>query len=692
MKTIEILYKTKKFAIAGAIYAEKECSVDFLHDKRDAELCTASFCASELKAYLKRTSPGLECVLSDKPSGKNPCILLECLSGQPSDGSFSFVVPKKKQLIIRAADRNGMVNGIYEFLRMQGWEWLEPGPNGEYAPEPHDIIFPERDKVFKPSFRYRAFYFEYPSQASIEFLMWMARNRMNVYGSFPELKPLAQKLGMYILSGGHVITNFMKPDLLLETGRTLLESHPEWYGTREDGQPVTAENALRAQFCCSNKELMDYLADRLILKLNHEWLGTDILEVSGFDTWGKTCQCPKCRKLTDSDKYLRFMSALRERFDRAYASGKLAHDPMLNTWAYEGTATMLAPTKIPANMVRSHDNCVAFVINRCYRHPMGGSSVCPVNAKYAEIFRSWGKFGSQLTLWAGEYYNVSRHEDLPLLFTKNMRSSMKFYYESGARGITYMHTPIVNWGVRFVTQNLHAALAWNINLDVGACCRKMLKLRYGKLAAVATAVHKEIEKATLDVAEWRAWGESILNRFEEFCTTGKALEPLPRRHYRNNDEVIRNGRKIVGHYHKAAELTEEMFNTVWSELPAMPKQALAVNPEEQEKTRVATRSLRFLGTELRALRYAEDVMSLMVGCADAYDAVQRNDFSEAKKLCAELEKLAKRMSLYTIDVSYRAHVPYFETRTALERSQCEMFIRLLKQTVLSYNRHKSAMR
>ena len=680
MNKIEIFYhKAKKFASSAALYADKEWSVDFLHNESEAELCTAAFCAKELAGYLKRTSPGLECIFADEPGGINPWIGLECLSGKPADGSFSFVVPKEKQLIIRASDRNGMVNGIYEFLRLQGWEWLEPGVEGEYAPTPHEIVFPEKTRTFKPSFKYRAFYFEFSSQSSIDFLMWMARNRMNVYGSFPELRPLAQKLGMYILSGGHVVTRLMKPDRMLETGKNLLESHPEWYGTRKDGQKITATNAIQTQFCCSNPELMDFLADQLILKLNHEWLGTDILEVSGFDTWGNTCDCPECRKLTDSDKYLRFMSALRDRFDRAYAKGKLERNPMLNTWAYEGTATMSAPTAIPENMVKGHDNCVAFVINRCYRHEMGCSPECQVNAKYAGTIKAWGKFGKQLTLWGGEYYNVSRHEDMPLLFTWNMQRSMKFYYGAGARGITYMHTPILNWGIRTVTQNLHAGLAWNVDLDVGAFCQKILSLRYGSLAKTAEAAWSEIEKASADVAEWRAWRQSILCKFYYFCGTGQIREPLACRHYADNADVIRNGKKIAGHYRKAAALFQEMFDAVWPETSPESGERLAANPEEQDRDRNVLRRLHILETELRSLRYAADVMSLMTGCAEAYDAVQRKDFEKLHALRLKLEKQAKRMSTYTIDLTYRAYVPHFETRTALERSQCDKFIRKLKK-------------
>ena len=679
MKTLRIVYRTENFISAVSSYAENEWQVDFLHDLDTAVLCTVAFCAAELKNYLQKTDTEVNCIYADAPQGTEPCIELECASALPGDGGFSFIIDGKNQLIIRGNDRNGVVNGIYEFLRLQNWEWLEPGINGEYAPQTHEIIFPTESMDFHPSFKYRAFYFEYPSQASQDFLLWMARSRMNVFGSFPELKPLAQKLGMYILSGGHIITAMMQPDLLQSNGRTMLENHPDWYGTRADGNPVTSANAIRTQFCCSNADLMDYLADNLIGKLNTQWLGTDILEVSGFDTWGNSCMCPACGKLTDSDKYLRFISSLRERLDRAFADGRLAHNPMLNSWAYEGTATMEAPTFIPENMSKAHDNCIAFVINRCYRHSMNRNKECPINAGYAETVESWGKFSSELALWAGEYYNVSRHEDLPLLFTWNIKNSMKFYHSCGAKGITYMHTPILNWGVRFITQNLHARLAWNVELDVDDECRKMVDLRYGKFSGDASKIHQLIEKASLDIAEWRAWRESILNRFEEFCISGKADAPLARRHFKDNAEVIKNGEKIVRLYRKAASLTGKLLNKAWEESPAVPEKELAVNPQEQENNRRSLRCTSILAAELRSLNYAVDVMTIMTNCARAYDAIGRKDYSEVKKMRIKLEKLARRMSLYTFGISYRANVPHTETRSALERSQCRPFIQLLRQ-------------
>lgn len=679
MKTLQIVYRTENFISVVSRYAENEWNIDFLRDHDDAMLCTVAFCAKELKTYLQKTDPELDVVYSDAPGNGDYSIVLECSSPLHNDGGFSFIAENKNRLIIRGVDRNGLVNGIYEFLRIQGWDWLEPGIKGEYAPEKHKIIFPSASRDFKPSFKYRAFYFEYPSQASIEFLMWMARSRMNVFNSFPALKPMAQKLGMYILSGGHIITDIMKPELLQENGRTLLENHPDWYGRRADGAAVTAENAQRTQFCCTNSSLMDYLAGKLVDKLNTEWLGTDILEVGGFDTWGNTCQCEECSKLSDSDKYLRFLSSVRERFNIAYAEGRLPRNPMLNSWAYEGTATMDAPTAVPENMASFHDNCVAFVINRCYRHAMGDNGNCKINAQYSNIVRNWGKISDQLALWGGEYYNVSRHEDMPLLFTENIKRSMEFYYNCGAKGITYMHTPIINWGVRLITQDIHAGLAWDIHTDVKARCRKVLELRYGKYADTASEIYKCIEEASQDIAEWRAWRESILNTFERFCISGKTDTPLARRHYKDNADAIKNGKRIIKLFRKAEKLTDSLLNSAWQDFPAALENELAVNPQEQERNQNSQRIISFLSVELRALRYAVDVMQLMTGCAGAYDAICKKEYAKISTMLPKLEKLAKKMALYTVGVTYRINVPHIETRSALERSQCRPFIQLLRQ-------------
>ena len=679
MKKLELVYKVPNFDRVAEFEAYNEKRVDFFQDHEAAKLCTAAFCCTELAEYIRKTDPEVHCVYASSPSGKNPYIAFECISDAASDGGFAFIVKGSKQLVIRADDRNGMVNGTYDFLRLQGWEWLEPGKNGEFSPEQHSLIFPEQDQQFIPSFKHRAAFFEYPSQASVDYLMWMARNKMNCIFLFPDLVPLTMKLGIYLMMGGHIFTDMLLPDKKLPSGKTILEEHPEWYGTRKDGAAVTVDNALRTQFCASNQGVADYLAEELIFRLNHEWKGVDILKVSLFDTWGGTCNCPQCRNLTDTDKVMKTLSAIRKRLDEAEKSGLLPKNPTLNFDAYEGTGTILPPTRIPENMAKAKDQCTVWVILRCYMHQMGDSAECQRNADYAQIIRNWAKYRDVTPVWAGEYYNVSRHEDLPLLFTDNMCRSMRFYHEAGATGAIHMHIPVLNWSFRGITQNLHAGLGWDVNMDVRAFEEKFLKLRYGKYRKVAQEACRLIENASLHISDWRAWRDSVLNTFENFAVTCTCSRKLGGRHYADNADVIKNGRKITSAYKKAYKLMDGVLDELLAETAHRPLTDLAVNPAEQQLFAAGNRVVRAVECDLRMLNYAIDVSSLMLGCAEAYDAMERSDFAKVLKLTERLEKQAKRMSLYTESISYRIYTPHTETRTALQRSQCEPYIRTLRQ-------------
>lgn len=679
MRTLELVYNVPDFDKIAEFEADNERRTDFLHDPEGAKLCTAAFCCKELASYISKTDCEVCCVYASVPSGKNPYIVLECVSAVNSDGGYSFIVKGKEQLIIRGNDRSGMVSGSYDFLRLQGWNWIEPGTDGEFAPEPHALIFPEKDQVATPSFKHRAAFFEYPSQASVDYLMWLARNKMNCTFLFPDLTALTMKLGLNLMAGGHIFADMLLPTKKLRSGKTILEEHPEWYGTRKDGAAVTVDNALCTQFCASNPQLIDYLAEELIFRLNNEWKGVDFLKLSLFDTWGGTCHCPKCRELTDTDKVIKTVSALRDRLDKAEKEGKLPRNPVLNFSAYEGTCTILPPTHIPENMAKAQDQCTAWVILRCYMHHMGDLKECPINAGYAKIVRDWCQFNKSTPIWAGEYYNVSRHEDLPLLFTENMSRSMRFYHETGAQGAIHMHIPVLNWSIRGITQNLHAGLGWDVNMDVRAFEDKFLKLRYGKYSSIAKEACRIIEDISKHITDWRAWRYSILGAFESFAVTCKTDIELTRRHYVDNADALKSGRKVVAGYKKAYKLLNSVLDEVLSDVTHKPLTDLAVNPAEQQLFAAGNRIVRFLECDLRMLNYAVDMSTIMLKCAEAYDAMQNNDRAKVEKLTVYLEKLAKRMSLYTESISYRIYTPHTETRTALRRSQCEPFIRTLRK-------------
>lgn len=74
-----------------------------------------------------------------------------------------------------------------------------------------------------------------------------------------------------------------------------------------------------------------------------------------------------------------------------------------------------------------------------------------------------------------EYFNVSKFEDLPLLFTERLKEDIPYYSENGVLGFTYMHLPMVNWALRTLTQVLYAELIWNPDADVHCILEEYLQ-------------------------------------------------------------------------------------------------------------------------------------------------------------------------------------------------------------------------
>ncbi|MFR1988671.1 MAG: hypothetical protein ACLS3C_00870 [Oscillospiraceae bacterium] len=107
-----------------------------------------------------------------------------------ASGDAYALLPQKDGLLIRGAGRVGVLYGVYEFLKMQGWRWLEPGTAGEYAPEPGCGLLWPKNAVHDASASTlgRGFSIEGALKESADLLIWMARNRMNAYGDRPNTR------------------------------------------------------------------------------------------------------------------------------------------------------------------------------------------------------------------------------------------------------------------------------------------------------------------------------------------------------------------------------------------------------------------------------------------------------------------------------------------------------------------------
>lgn len=651
-RTAEMLY----------IWANEEKSIDFRKDTIKAERCTLSFAATELISYLKKT--GFEVSYSSDKDLSAFNILLALDKALNDDNSY-FLEPIENGVKIISANRTGILYGSYELLKMQGIRWLNP--NYDVVPDLplNELTVPDKKTEYHSDMPLgRGFDFEGQLKDSTKLWLWMARNGLNISTYRPYTHAFQRKLGMTFKMGGHIFERILNPDRRTESGKTLWEEHNDWYGI---GKPDRCkETALHTQFCMSNKSLLEFLGKELLNCINTEWYEADRIDVWTFDTWGSTCQCENCKKLGNStDQTLYFLSYVREYLNNARKTGALDHDVDLIMCSYEGTATISSPEKeIPKNLLNGKDYVVYYPILRCYKHTFADEE-CSINSFYREHLEKW----KDIPITLGEYYNVSKFEDLPILFTKTMPKDIKYYHTLGIRGMTYMHLPMIEWGMRNLTQVLYAELCKNVDADVEKIISQYMKDRYKNQSADAAKAYDLCEKAYEYSSSWRAWGtKCILSRLQSW-NGEKPKKPFDEEvHLKGH--AIESGEKSVEYLNDALKIMQACKRERLNEfvLNSLSDSNRAVNPIElnlQQKDAVTTH----IDEDIRSLIYGRDVMKLTVLFLKYYEALYKD--LETENIWEEIDALANDMSSHYMPIRYINSMDNIELccDDFLERSQ-----------------------
>lgn len=638
-------------------WANEEAKIDFLNQKEIADRCTLSYAADEICTYLQKA--GLDASVKEQKGEFN--IVLTTLG---KNGEEFDIIKDGNDIILQGDSRVGTLYAAYELLEAQGIRWYSP--KEEYVPIVSELKMPDFRHYRYDMPKGRGFHFEQLLKESTTFLVWMARNRMNLHNCHAHSKPLQDKLGFVYKTGGHIFEKILDPMNITEDGRYYIDAHKDWYGKR-DGE-ITAENAINAQFCVSNTELMDVLADTVIDRIKNEWKNEHVFELAGFDTWGSCCQCPECLKLGNgSDVTLHFLSHIRKRVDEAYLAGEIDHNIRLSFDIYEGTDTMEPPLNpVPQNLIDAGDFGMYSPILRCYDHDLYDTS-CKKNQIYERCLAGWAKTGMAFAI--NEYYNVSKFEDLPLLFTKRMKNEIKYYIESGATEIQYMHVPLLEWGIRSLTQYLLAALSRDRNADADALIDKYFNDNYGTYAQKAKQAYMLIENATRYIMSWRGWfGTSILTHLCEW--NGQKPDKPFYKEYHLGDNAVAYGYEMVIELNRALKILRDIKYCEYSKLtPDMfDGGSNALNPGQQKAIRLGSALLNKVNEDIRGLKYGIDVFELTTLCLDYYHSLYegRHDSDE---LFNKIRILGDKMSEYTFGVNFEAYTPDSELRTALKHSQ-----------------------
>lgn len=638
------------------IWATEEERIDFRREQERACRCTLSFAATELKHYLSLTLTQSEIRFSSK-GGEGFQIYLSLTAGECEDDYR--LLPCEGGIHIEGNSRRSVLYGAYEFLKMQGWRWYYPDAGGEIAPDKREnLCLPDGPEVFHPSLPFARSFdmsegYVYTSSA---FLMWMIRNRMSVAIAKEPTRALARKLGFISKYGGHIFEQMLAPDKPWDNGTDLYASHPEWYGLPENGKRVR-EKAMSVQLCVAHDDMFQYLGKELVAKLRQEWKDFDRIDIWGFDTWGSACACEACKKIgNNTDRAAYFLSKLREQVDEAVKDGTLDHQVQLIMCSYEGTYTLQAPTKpTPENLVGTGDSMVFYPINRCYEHCM--EETCCINERYQKAIRDWNSSPNRLPMVIGEYYNVSKYEDLPLLFTGSMLKDLPYYQSHGFSGITYMHVPMLHWGIRSLTHLVYTELAWNMKktekfTDISPYIADYFNRLYGDYAKRMEQVYSLVERGSRSIASWRAWDQkSILTQLLHW-DGGLPQEALDTNgHFKQGITVC--GDEVTAGFNKAILLVEEMIQ---EEKRRLARQyaveiQVAVNPEEARKLTPNDVILQRLTEILRQLLYGRDVFALTNEVCRYHDSLLQKNEVEEKVSWHKIGELEKRLESYYMPIT-----------------------------------------
>lgn len=651
-------------------WAIEEESIDFRRNHALATRCTVSFAATELEAYLKKIGFDVSFADAAVKGAQNIVLAFDSEKGDACDFTLT---PTKDGVLVRGATRVGVLYGAYEVLRLQGVRWLTPDEDVVPA-SVAALVLPTAEKSYSPSMPLgRGFDFEGPLKDSPRLWLWMARNRLNLSTYRPYTHKYQKKLGMIFKNGGHIFEAVLDPDNYTEDGRTFWEAHPEWYGAHDKS------NALNTQFCTSDESLLTFLSEEVLRRATTDWYDADRIDVWGFDTWGECCQCEACRaRGNGSDTMLHFLSFLRDYTDKAVADGRLDHDVKYSMCAYEGTATLQPPMNgVPENLRHSGDSVTYYPIFRCYEHQFYDPT-CAQNNRFREALEGW----HDIPVMMGEYYNVSKFEDLPLLFNRTIGNDLKFYYEHGVSGMTYMHLPMREWGVRNITQLLYAQLSWDINTDVKAFIDQYYKDRYGDAADEVRQAYERIESAFVDISSWRNWnGDCVLQQLlndwngERPTALLKEDDHLAGNAEKRGDEILallREAFAILKGVHR-----EQVIS--YSKNVALVT-GRAVNPLDMRYASVGVYVER-LEEDMRLLKYGIDSMELLVLFLQYHNAWYRGEGYE--EIWEKLDAACREAVLcYTPVAHCGAHDIRLEERDVLERCQLKgLYYKIMKNRV-----------
>ncbi len=353
-----------------------------------------------------------------------------------------------RHLLIAGGRPRGTLYAVYRFLHtVGGVRWWTPWASE--IPQRRTFRVPPQNLREKPAFEYREPFWYHAFHPD-----WAVRNYSN--GHHPNL---AEKHGGKVVYVGFVHTFYA-----LVPPETYFEKHPEWYsliGGKRQWE--------KAQLCCTNPELREFLVGRVrqVLQENPQ---AQIISISQND-WTGACECPRCKAVderegTPAGSVLEMVNYIAERLEREFP--QVAFDTLAYWYTRKPTRT-LRPR--PSVIIRLCS------IECSFAEPLEA----PINKAFADDIRGWSERSQRLYIWdyATNFTNyLSPHPNWYVL-----APNLRFFHKHGVRGVFEQGSYQSNGGdMAELKAWLTAQLMWNPYQDERKLIDEFLRGYYGAAA------------------------------------------------------------------------------------------------------------------------------------------------------------------------------------------------------------------
>ena len=341
----------------------------------------------------------------------------ECESGYP--GKESVTVLQKDNFVFLMGNDDGEYNGtqfaVNLFLEKLGCGWFAEGSLWTVIPKLDvlDLNIGEIYNNFTPRFSSRT---------------------TRVLSATPNLAHRWYQGGDRTLTG-HWLYQVVPASEYAE--------HPEWYGLSNGTRDPAGKTYW--QFCYSNKEFADRIAEEAIEKFNSS-PSLISLTISANDGWDENwCECENCKSLGNaSDAMVHFANNVAEKVFAAHP------DRRLQIYSYHYTFTP------PVNSVKLHEMVELMLCRETNMYkPLDEDFMMPAGrdpVSHIEFTQSWRQNAleyiektqpTHLSIW--DWYCISAEDEgwrnAPWVQGEVAIRNQKLYEELGAEYVYYDHGP-----------------------------------------------------------------------------------------------------------------------------------------------------------------------------------------------------------------------------------------------------------